>query len=205
VADPEHDDDPEHDPTVETFDRVFSPDRLRLAVWRIARASDLDEERCLYDVTVEDTATREQIAHLTRWWTRDRHTRVETGARLSSVSFGSSGALLILKFDDGSREGVPLRPARMAGATPADELLDPSQATIFVDQEPCSICGVAAWSKAVCDSCATYCEQLLASGGVGPRKRSTPPCGFCGRHGPLAVSNPLGSACADCLAKLRSL
>lgn len=158
------------DPFGDRFDCVFSQDRTRVAAWTLA-AHDVtpDEESCLYEVAVSDARTREPIAHLTRRWRRDRHTRVEAGSPLVGVMFGSSGTLLHLHFADGSREAIPLE--ALDATPPADELEDLGDLTLFLEADPCSICGAAAWSNVVCAACERYCERLLVSGGVMPKSK----------------------------------
>lgn len=212
MDDPDGQDD-DHD----TFDRVFSPDRRRIATWTVASHEiERDEERCLYEVSVRDAASGRRILHVTRRWRLDRHTNAASGSPLVGVFFAPSGALLLLAFADGGREAVPL-PAGDGSAPRADAFVeDATEATLFVAAEPCSICGAAAWSQDVCDSCARYCEKLLVTGGLRPtlaqvmeeeRARSAhpdPSCSFCGTRGVLAVSGPFGHACQACVHRVRA-
>lgn len=234
-------DDPDGDPPGdaeetfdrETFDRVFSDDRKRVATWSLSSAvSDADSQTTTYEVTLWDARTGRRIAGVTRRWSVDRHTGRRSGSPLSDVRFGSSGSMLLLGFEDGSKEAVPLPPD---DATPADPPPLPAPpppppfladdeaaefqtgaATLYVEAEPCSICGAAAWTSDVCESCARYCEELLATGGIRPtfaqlleeeRERArapSPACALCGARGRLAVSGPVGHACQTCVTKLRS-
>lgn len=159
------------DPFGDRFDCVFSPDRTRVAAWTIA-ARDVtpDEESVLYEIAVSEVRSGAPIAHVTRRWRRDLHTRTESGSPLAGVMFGTTGTLLILHYADGSREGVPLS---APATTPcADELVEEvSEFTHLLEAEPCSICGGAGWSTEVCASCARYCERLLVSGGVVPKTK----------------------------------
>ena len=199
------------DPDGDRFDRVVSPDRTRIAAWTVASHDTTpDEERCVYEISVTDASTFATITHLTRRWSRDLHTGAESGSPLVGVAFAASGALLVLHFADGAREAVLL------GAEPLPE--DFGDVTMCLEAEPCSICGGAAWSTDVCQSCARYCERLLATGGVRPtlaqaieeeqqRRRAArpdPPCAFCGSRGALAVSGPFGHACQRCVHKVNA-
>ena len=202
---------------IEEQDRIWSEDGRHVAAWLLLEHErDAGGERIAYLICIWEAATERLLVKVRRRYQRDLRARREIGVPIADVTFGHSGASLLVVYCDGSCEAIPVpSPLRSPPSIRIHARQPFGEDTVAFEAKPCAICSAAAWTDDVCAACARDCERLLATGGIRPSledvleevmnepRHDTPPpplrCDLCGSVAEsLAIAGPVARLCHDC-------